>query len=106
MRRPERSGRGAAFFDLDHTGRLDGPFCYGEGKAAEVRRLAAERGYVLRASTAYSDSVSDLPFLSSVGTAVAVNPDRQLREVAARRGWRVLQVSRPSRVTRRQPTTA
>lgn len=92
--------------DGRYTGRLDGPFCYGEGKAAEVRRLAAERGYDLRASTAYSDSVSDLPFLSSVGTAVAVNPDRQLREVAARRGWRVLQVSRPSLVTRRQPTTA
>jgi HAD superfamily hydrolase (TIGR01490 family) len=77
-----------------YTGRLEGAFCYGEGKVAEVRRLAAERGYDLARSTAYSDSVSDLPFLEAVGTAVAVNPDRALRSVAQDRGWRVVEVSR------------
>jgi HAD superfamily hydrolase (TIGR01490 family) len=77
-----------------YTGRLDGAFCYGEGKVAEVQRIAADRGYDLARSTAYSDSVSDLPFLESVGTAVAVNPDRELRAIAASRGWRVVEVAR------------
>ncbi len=81
--------------DGRYTGRLTGEFCYGEGKVTEVRRLAAERGYDLATCTAYSDSVSDLPFLECVGTAVAVNPDRKLRAVAVARGWTILEVARP-----------
>lgn len=77
-----------------YTGRLEGAFCYGQGKVAEVRRIADERGYDLARCTAYSDSVSDLPFLDAVGTAVAVNPDRELRAVALSSGWRVVEVAR------------
>jgi HAD superfamily hydrolase (TIGR01490 family) len=44
-----------------YTGRLVGPFCYREGKVAVMRQLAAEYGYDLAKSYAYSDSVSDLP---------------------------------------------
>lgn len=79
-----------------YTGRLEGAFCYGPGKVTEVRRLAAERGYDLALCTAYSDSVSDLPFLEAVGTAVAVNPEKHLRAVAVERGWRIVEVARPS----------
>lgn len=86
-----------------YTGRLDGAFCYAEGKVIEVQRMARERGYALARCTAYSDSVSDLPFLECVGTAVAVNPDRELRSIARQRGWRVLEVSR-SRAQRRYRT--
>lgn len=75
-----------------YTGRLDGEFCYGAGKVTEVRRLAAERGYDLDACTAYSDSISDVAFLECVGTAVAVNPDRELRELAMERRWRIVEV--------------
>ncbi|MEO5576368.1 MAG: HAD-IB family hydrolase [Gaiellaceae bacterium] len=64
--------------------------CHGEGKAAAIRELAAERGYDLAASTAYSDSHTDLPFLEAVGNAVVVNPDRELRRIAAERDWPVL----------------
>src|SRR3954468_7279499 len=42
-------------------------YAYGENKAAAIRGLAAERGYDLDASFAYSDSVTDLPMLASVG---------------------------------------
>lgn len=89
-----------------YTGVLDGAFCYGAGKVVEVQRLAAERGYDLTRCTAYSDSVSDLPFLECVGTAVAVNPDRQLRAVARDRGWRVVEVARPSLLARLRPRLA
>ncbi|HUQ23555.1 MAG TPA: HAD-IB family hydrolase [Gaiellaceae bacterium] len=64
---------------------------HGEGKAAAVRDLAAHAGLDLRASTAYSDSHTDLPFLETVGNPVAVNPDRELRRIAAERGWPILE---------------
>ena len=35
----------------------------------------------------YSDSITDLPLLEHVGTAVVVNPDARLRRVARARGW-------------------
>ncbi len=75
--------------DGTYTGRSLRPM-YGEAKAAAVRELAAARGIELAASTAYSDSHTDLPFLESVAHPVAVNPDRALRRVAAARGWPVL----------------
>ena len=47
----------------------------------------------LAACTAYSDSHTDVPFLEVVGHPVAVNPDRELRRIAADRGWPVLEFS-------------
>jgi HAD superfamily hydrolase (TIGR01490 family) len=63
---------------------------HGEMKAAAVRELAAAEGIDLAVSTAYSDSHTDLPFLEVVGNPVAVNPDRELRRIAATRGWPML----------------
>ena len=71
------------------TGRLVGDILHGAGKAHAVRALAAREGLNLKRCTAYSDSVNDVPMLSLVGTAVAVNPDSELREVARERGWEI-----------------
>ena len=79
-----------------YTGRLDGAFCYRDGKVTEITRLAAERGYDLSRSTAYSDSISDLPFLTAVGNPVAINADKELRAHAALHGWRIIEVAKPS----------
>jgi phosphoserine phosphatase len=73
-----------------YTGRLAGPFAYGEGKANALREFAEQEGIDLAASWAYSDSASDLPMLEAVGRPVAVNPDAELAEVARRDGWDVL----------------
>ena len=76
--------------ELDSDGAYTGRSlraCHAEGKAAALVGLAAERGYELEASTAYSDSHTDLPFLEVVGHPVAVNPDRRLRRIAQERGW-------------------
>jgi HAD superfamily hydrolase (TIGR01490 family) len=67
---------------------------HGEGKARALRELAAAEGLDLTASTAYSDSYSDVPFLEAVGHPVAVNPDRKLRRVARLRGWPTIAFSR------------
>ncbi len=72
-----------------YTGRLVGDLLHGRAKAHAVRALAAREGLDLRRCTAYSDSVNDVPMLSVVGTAVAVNPDSGLRETARKRGWEI-----------------
>ena len=72
-----------------YTGRVLRP-CHGAGKAAAVRELAEREGIDLAASTAYSDSHTDLPFLEVVGNPVAVNPDKELLRVARERGWPTL----------------
>ncbi|MFD7847959.1 HAD family hydrolase [Nocardia sp. NPDC059764] len=71
------------------TGRLVGDILHGLGKAHAVRTLAIREGLNLKRCTAYSDSHNDVPMLSLVGTAVAINPDADLREVAKNRGWEV-----------------
>ncbi|MBF6137632.1 HAD-IB family hydrolase [Nocardia otitidiscaviarum] len=71
------------------TGRLVGDILHGLGKAHAVRTLAIREGLNLKRCTAYSDSHNDVPMLSLVGTAVAINPDSDLREVAKNRGWEI-----------------
>ena len=82
-------GTVAESVDGHFTGRLVGEILHGPAKAHAVRALAVAEGLDLRRCTAYSDSVNDVPMLSAVGTAVAVNPDSELRDVAKNRGWQI-----------------
>ncbi|AIJ20533.1 HAD-superfamily subfamily IB hydrolase, TIGR01490 [Amycolatopsis methanolica 239] len=82
-------GTVAEHVDGVYTGRLVGDLLHGRAKAHAVRALAAREGLNLRRCTAYSDSSNDIPMLSVCGTAVAVNPDAGLREVARARGWEI-----------------
>ncbi len=80
------------------TGRLT-QMCFGQHKVGIAERFAADHGIDLQRSWFYSDSYNDLPMLSRVGTAVAINPDARLHHHARRRGWRVenwLQPASPS----------
>ena len=70
-------------------------YCYGPGKVEAMEKLAAEHGYDLSRSYAYTDSVTDLPMLTAVGHPTAVNPDRGLRKEAASNGWPILTFSNP-----------
>ncbi|KQS73614.1 hydrolase [Modestobacter sp. Leaf380] len=72
-----------------YTGRLVGELMHHEAKAQAVLALSEREGLDLSRCTAYSDSSNDLPMLSMVGTAVAVNPDSELKAVARSRGWDV-----------------
>ncbi|GIJ47374.1 morphological differentiation-associated protein [Virgisporangium aliadipatigenens] len=86
--------------DGRYTGEVEF-YAAGENKVVEVQKLAAERGYDLSTSFAYSDSVTDVPLLSCVGFPTAVNPDRGLRRVAAERGWPTLEFRYPVPLSRR-----
>ena len=73
-----------------YTGRLDGPFCYGQGKVDAITELARFERLDLAQCYAYSDSASDLPMLSAVGHPVAVNPDSKLERHARIHGWPIV----------------
>jgi HAD superfamily hydrolase (TIGR01490 family) len=72
--------------DGAYTGRLARRL-YGQAKADALVELATAEGIDLTASTAYSDSHSDVPFLEAVGHPVVVNPDRALRRLADEAEW-------------------
>ena len=90
-------GTESEIVDGCYTGKLAAPFCYGEGKAEHIRKLAAERGYDLAHCYSYSDSASDLPMMQIVGHPVAVNPDRAMEAVAHRRGWPIVEFNRQAK---------
>jgi len=72
-----------------YTGHLDGDLMHGTAKVDAITKLAAVEGLDLGRCAAYSDSINDLPMLSTVGHPVAVNPDSALRREARRNGWEV-----------------
>jgi len=83
--------------DGKYTGEMDGPFVYGKGKVEAMRKFAGKHDIDMGASYAYSDSVSDLPMLRSVGHAVVVNPDADLLEIARQEGWQVMRFEKLGR---------
>jgi HAD superfamily hydrolase (TIGR01490 family) len=82
-------GTVAEIRDGAYTGRLVGELMHGPAKADAVHQLAAVEGLDLARCTAYSDSSNDLPMLSAVGHAVAVNPDATLLRQARQQRWDV-----------------
>jgi HAD superfamily hydrolase (TIGR01490 family) len=78
--------------DGKYTGEI-ARYVYGDGKAEAIRELAQASGYDLAECYAYSDSITDLPMLETVGHPFVVNPDRALRKAAAERGWAILHFS-------------
>lgn len=74
------------------TGEIAGVPSAREGKVQRVGQWLAARGLAWRdvEATFYSDSANDLALLEAVDHPVATNPDARLREIAAARGWRIL----------------
>lgn len=70
------------------TGRLAGPLCQGAAKVARIRQELPH--HPLERATGYTDGIADLPLLEACGIRVAVHPDRPLRRVATREGWRIV----------------
>lgn len=92
---------------LDENGKYTGElefYAYGVGKATAMEELAAEEGIDLAASYAYSDSLTDAPMLQIVGHPVAVNPDRELRELAQKNDWQIMEFKRPVTIRTRLAT--
>lgn len=76
------------------TGRTKGVLNMRGGKVERLHDWLRARGLALESfrTTAYSDSINDLPLLEAVAHPVAVDPDPQLSAVASERGWPVLRI--------------
>jgi HAD superfamily hydrolase (TIGR01490 family) len=72
------------------TGRIAGEAMFGEAKARAVRRIAAETACDLEKSYAYGDTANDRWMLAVVGRATAVNPSKELAQIAELHGWPVM----------------
>lgn len=79
--------------DGAYTGFLSGVIMRGAMKAEAIRRLALERGINLEASYAYSDSINDLPMLAMVGKASVVNANKELKRIALKNKWGVIETN-------------
>lgn len=62
----------------------------GEDKASSALEIAAKLSIPKEEIIAYSDSILDLPLLLTAGKAVAVNPDRKLRQLSITNRWTIL----------------
>ncbi|SFC28642.1 HAD-superfamily subfamily IB hydrolase, TIGR01490 [Polaromonas sp. OV174] len=97
----------AIFFGIEHliatepeiqeqrfTGRTSGTLNMREGKVERLQAWMKARGLRLKdyKSTAYSDSINDLPLLEAVKHPVAVNADAKLAAIAAKRSWPLLKL--------------
>ncbi len=72
--------------------RIDGQNCYDEAKLDKVKAWMDAQG-LSRADChirAYSDHVSDAPLLDFADEAFATNPHPPLAELAAEKGWQVI----------------
>ncbi len=69
------------------TGRPVLPHLWGEGKQRAVEEFAWEHGVELGRSFAYADGNEDAKLLERVGNPRPTNPNRELAEIAERRGW-------------------
>ncbi len=82
----------------DNAGRYTGEvefYSAGEHKVEAISAEAETHGLDLEGSFAYSDSITDLPMLQSVGHPVAVNPDKALLKVATEQGWEIREFDHP-----------
>lgn len=73
-----------------YTGKVSGTPSYREGKVERLNNWLTANRLDMNSSYFYSDSINDLPLLLEVDHPVAVDPDPQLREQAATRGWKII----------------
>ena len=85
-------GAVATIAETDRAGKYTGNvefYSYGPYKADAIEALALEHDLDLDESYAYTDSITDLPMLETIGHPIVVNPDKALNKIATDRGWEV-----------------
>jgi HAD superfamily hydrolase (TIGR01490 family) len=79
------------------TGGSTGTLNMRSGKVQRLQEWLASHSHDFAKfrSTAYSDSINDLPLLEAVNEPIAVDPDPRLAAIAQQRGWQVLSLHAP-----------
>jgi HAD superfamily hydrolase (TIGR01490 family) len=69
---------------------ISGIPCFKEGKVQRLTSWLQTHNESLAGSFFYSDSINDLSMMELVETAIAVDPDPKLREIADLRQWKII----------------
>ena len=80
----------AEIVDGKYTTKIAGTPCFKEGKVTRLNEWLKNNDHSMKNSVFYSDSHNDLPLLELADTAVAVDPDETLNQVAVQRGWEIM----------------
>ena len=72
------------------TGKVKQPHALGEGKLELVKEYCRDSNFSLNNACFYSDSKNDLPLLEAVYMPIAVNPDKNLKNIAKSKNWTVI----------------
>ncbi|MGS2717366.1 histidinol-phosphatase [Eionea flava] len=76
------------------TGKISGTPCFQEGKITRLQHWLTQQESlsqrVFEHTTFYSDSINDAPLLDYVDTAIAVDPDDNLRCLAKEKHWPII----------------
>jgi HAD superfamily hydrolase (TIGR01490 family) len=73
-----------------YTGRYLGTATYQQGKVMALKKWLQGSEHTLDGAFFYSDSMNDLPLLELVDNPVAVNPEPELKDIAEKRGWDII----------------
>lgn len=74
-----------------YTGEVVEPILLGKGRVDVIKNFAQEHLIDLNSSYAYGDSISDLEMLQIVGVPNVVNPKDDLRSIARKNKWRIIE---------------
>lgn len=93
----------AKFFNIQHalgiqlvlkdgiyTGETDGILSYKKGKVTRIKNWIKQKNIKFSESYGYSDSCNDIPLLTFVDNAFAINPDPHLTLHAQENNWQIL----------------
>ena len=72
------------------TGKVKQPHALGEGKLELVKKYCKDSNFSLNNACFYSDSKNDLPLLEAVNMPIAVNPDKNLKNIAKSKNWMII----------------
>jgi HAD superfamily hydrolase (TIGR01490 family) len=72
------------------TGQLKGEFCLGEGKVRRIKEYCNKMSLKEEDSYYYGDSIEDYPALKIIGNPVCVSPDKKLKKIALKAGWKII----------------
>lgn len=72
------------------TGYIEGRAAFGDSKKEKVIKYLEENDLDIKDCIFYSDSHHDIPLLEIVGTPIAVNPDRKLKDKAEKESWEIV----------------
>jgi HAD superfamily hydrolase (TIGR01490 family) len=72
-----------------YTGKITDKIYLGKDKAKEIKELAGKEKISLKDSYAFGDYSQDSYILELVGKPIAVNPDKELMDIAIKRNWKI-----------------